>query len=60
MKDKITKLEAEKLCKEQGFTFEILKQMFEIMPNSKTYTHPPAPASVKRVRPQCFHKCGFP
>ena len=38
MKDKITKLEAEKLCKQQGFTFDILKKMFEIMPNSKTYT----------------------
>ena len=38
MKDKITKYEAEKLCKEQGFTFDILKQIFEIMPNSKTYT----------------------
>ena len=38
MKNKITKYEAEQLCKRQGFTFEFLKQMFEIMPNSKTYT----------------------
>ena len=38
MKNKITKYEAEQLCKMQGFTFEFLKQMFEIMPNSKTYT----------------------
>ena len=26
MKDKITKLEAEKLCKEQGFTFEMFSR----------------------------------
>ena len=38
MKNKITKYEAEQLCKRQGFTFEFLKRMFEIMPNSKTYT----------------------
>ena len=38
MKDKISKLEAEKLCKEQGFTLDTLKQMFEIMPKSKSFT----------------------
>ena len=38
MKNKITKYEAEQLCKRQGFTFDFIKQMFEIMPNSKTYT----------------------
>ncbi|HCT52368.1 MAG TPA: hypothetical protein DF712_07900 [Balneola sp.] len=38
MKNKISRLEAEKLCKEQGFTLDTLQQMFEIMPKSKSFT----------------------
>ena len=38
MKNKISRLEAEKLCREQGFTLDTLQQMFEIMPKSKSFT----------------------
>ena len=38
MKNKISRLEAEKLCKEQGFTLDTLQQMFEIMPKPKSFT----------------------
>jgi|TARA_R100000081_G_C4727103_1_gene121317 hypothetical protein len=38
MKDKITKSEAKKLCDTQGFTFEMLNQMFDITREPRKYT----------------------
>ena len=35
---KLQNMKLNNFCKRQGFTFDFIKQMFEIMPNSKTYT----------------------
>ena len=34
--DKITKAEAEKLCKEQGYSWDTIAKMVEIMPNPRS------------------------